>query len=41
MVSDWPVETFVYLTLVHHKPFLIATGNGSHWLIENGRITRK
>ncbi|MEY2511684.1 MAG: hypothetical protein QOE26_2447, partial [Verrucomicrobiota bacterium] len=41
IVSDKPVETFVYLTLLHKKPCMIATPDGSVWWIENGKIRKE
>ncbi|MFN2509729.1 MAG: hypothetical protein ABR589_13285, partial [Chthoniobacterales bacterium] len=41
VVSDKPVETFVYLTLLHKKPCMIVTLDASVWSIENGKITKE
>ena len=40
MVSSEPVETFVYLSLLHHDRCAIVTSDGAMWFIEHGRITR-
>ena len=40
MVSNQPVETLVYLTLLHQKPCAVATVDGTIWFIENGKITK-
>jgi hypothetical protein len=40
MVSNQPVETLVYLTLVHHQPCVVITHDQRTWAIENGKITR-
>jgi hypothetical protein len=40
MVGNQPVETLVYLTLLHQKPCAVATLDGTIWFIENGKITK-
>lgn len=40
MVSNQPVETLVYLTLLHHQPCVVAMHDYSTWIIENGKITK-
>ncbi len=40
MVSTQPVETLVYLTLLHNQPCAVATSDGTIWFIEHGKITR-
>lgn len=40
VVSNKPVETFVYLTLRHRVPCMIVTPDGSVWWIESGKITK-
>jgi len=40
MVSTQPVETLVYLTLLHNQPCAVATADGTIWFIEHGNITR-
>jgi hypothetical protein len=40
MVSNRPVETLVYATLLHHQPCVVAAYDYSTWVIENGKITK-
>src|SRR5262245_15344985 len=40
MVSNRPVETLVYVTLLHHQPCVVITHDDSTWIIENGKITK-
>ncbi|PYK29098.1 MAG: hypothetical protein DME59_00425 [Verrucomicrobia bacterium] len=40
LVSNQPVETLVYLTLLHGKHCAVGTANGTIWFIENGKITK-
>lgn len=40
MVSNQPVETLVYLTLVHRQPCVVITHDQRTWTIENGKITK-
>ncbi len=40
MVSNQPVETIAYLTLVHHQPCVVITHDQTTWVVENGRITK-
>ena len=40
VVSDKPVETFVYLTLQHRVPCMIVTPDESVWWIESGKISK-
>jgi hypothetical protein len=40
MVSNRPVETLVYLTLLHRQPCVVITHDDSTWAIENGKIAR-
>lgn len=40
VVSNKPVETFVYLSLLHRSPCLIVTPDASVWWIENGKIKK-
>ena len=40
LVSTRPVETLVYLTLLHQKPCAVGTVDGTIWFIENGKITK-
>jgi hypothetical protein len=40
MVSTQPVETLVYVTLLHKQPCGVATSDGTFWWIENGKITK-
>jgi hypothetical protein len=39
LVSDTPVETFVFLNLQHRIPFFVITPNKKMWKIENGHIS--
>jgi len=38
LVSNVPVETFVFLSLEHHMPFFVLTPDRVLWKIANGRI---
>jgi hypothetical protein len=40
MVSNQPVETLVYVTLLHRQPCVVITHDRSTWIIENGKITK-
>jgi hypothetical protein len=40
MVSNQPVETIAYLTLVHHQPCVVITHDQTTWIVENGKITK-
>jgi hypothetical protein len=40
MVSNQPVETLVYLTLLHHQPCVVGMWDYSTWVIENGKISK-
>lgn len=40
LVSRAPLETHVYLSLLHHAPLSVATADHSIWRVENGRISR-
>ncbi len=40
LVSTQPVETLVYLTLLHRKQCAVGTSDGTIWFIENGKITK-
>jgi hypothetical protein len=40
MVSNQPVETLVYVTLLHHQPCVVIAHDQSTWIIENGKITK-
>ena len=40
MVSNQPVETIAYLTLVHHQPCVVITHDQRTWIVENGKITK-
>jgi hypothetical protein len=40
MVSTEPVETFIYLSLLHHDSCVVFTSDSQAWLIKNGKITR-
>jgi hypothetical protein len=41
VVSNKPVETFVYLSLLHKSLCLIVTPDASVWSIENGKIRKE
>ena len=41
MVSNQPVETLVYVTLLHKQPCVVGTADLSTWVIENGKITKE
>lgn len=38
LVSDLPLETHVYLSLLHRMPFYVGTANGHAWKVEKGKI---
>jgi hypothetical protein len=38
LVSDKPVETFVYLSNLHRTPIYVGTPDRSIWKVENGKI---
>lgn len=40
MVSSEPVETFVYLSLLHHDRCAVVTSDGGMWFVEAGKITK-
>jgi hypothetical protein len=40
LVSTQPVETLVYLTLLHRKQCAVGTADGTIWFIENGKIKK-
>jgi hypothetical protein len=40
MVSNQPVETLVYVTLLHRQPCVVAMADYSTWVIENGKISK-
>jgi hypothetical protein len=40
MVSNQPVETLVYLTLLHRQPCVVATHDSRTWVIENGKVSK-
>ena len=40
MVSSRPVETLVYVSLLHRQPCAVGTADGSVWFIENGKIRK-
>lgn len=40
LVSDMPLETHVYLSLLHHLPFSVAAADSSIWSVDNGKISR-
>jgi hypothetical protein len=40
IVSDKPVETLIYLTLLHKTPCMIVTPDESVWWIESGKIRK-
>jgi hypothetical protein len=39
LVGDMPLETHVYLSLLHHLPFSVATANGKIWNVDQGKIS--
>jgi hypothetical protein len=41
MVSTEPVETFIYLSLLHHDSCVVFTPDSATWLIKDGKITRE
>ena len=38
LVSNMPLETHVYLSLLHRLPFSVGTPDGRIWWVENGKI---
>ena len=40
LVSNKPVETFVYLSYLHHVPIGVGTPDGAVWAVANGKIVR-
>jgi hypothetical protein len=40
LVSNTPVETHVYLSLLHGMPFYVGTMDNNVWKVENGSITK-
>jgi hypothetical protein len=38
LVSDLPLETHVYLSLLHKMPFAVVAANGSMWNVEAGKV---
>ena len=40
VVSNTPVETHVYLSLLHGTPFYVGTSDGTVWKVENGSIAK-
>jgi hypothetical protein len=40
LVSLTPVETHVFVSLLHHLPLYVGTRDGTTWKVEGGRITR-
>jgi hypothetical protein len=40
MVSTQPLETHVYLTLLHKQPCVVKTSDGADWYVEKGKITK-
>ena len=39
IVSPTPVETHVFLSFMHRKPFYVGTGKESVWKVEDGSIS--
>ena len=39
-VSSEPVETFVYLSLLHHEPAAVVTSDGALSFVEDGKIRK-
>lgn len=37
LVTDWPMETHVFLNLVHGVPMVVATSRGE-WMVDRGRV---
>jgi len=40
LVSNKPVETFVYLSYLHHVPIGVGTPDGAVWAVANGKVVR-
>jgi hypothetical protein len=40
LVSPTPVETHVFLSLLHKKPFFIGTADRTVWKVEGGKISK-
>jgi hypothetical protein len=40
IVSDIPVETFIYSSYAYHLPIFVATPDRKVWAVANGRIVR-
>jgi hypothetical protein len=40
IVSNIPVETFIYSSYVYHLPIFVATPDGKVWAVANGKILR-
>jgi hypothetical protein len=38
LVSNKPVETFVYLSNFHHSPIFVGTPDRTIWKVENGKM---
>ena len=38
LVSNQPVETFVYLSNLHHSPIYVGTPDRAIWKVENGKM---
>lgn len=38
LVSDMPLETHVYLSLLHRMPFYVGTPDEHVWKVENGKM---
>lgn len=39
LISDLPLETHVYLSLLHHMPFSVGAANGTIWSVDKGKIS--
>lgn len=39
LMSDLPLETHVYLSLLHKQPFFVSTADQRIWKVENGSIS--
>jgi hypothetical protein len=40
IVSSTPVETHVFVSLLHHRPLFVSTSEKDIWQVENGTITK-
>ncbi len=40
LVSSTPLETHVYETMLHRIRLILGGRDGSHWMIDNGKISR-